>query len=813
MTNGTLLADIRYVLRQMRLSAGFSVTAIVTLALTVGLAATVFSVFDAVLVRPLPFGHPDRLMMVRTLAPEGYTQPASWAEYKFWRDGGAAVADFAALSESSANLQVGNEPAPVRILGVTTNFFRVLDVPPLFGRAFADSEGEHGNSDVAVLSYGLWKSRFGGEAKVLGSKVEVNGAPVTVIGVMPADVRYPLNAREQIFVPMPKLPSFSMYKDEAGYHWLPTMARLKPGVSRGQAEAAMHTVLLNYAKAHTDDPSLPNRRLNLVPIAESLLGEVRGLVHTLTLAVLAILLLGCINVAGLMLARGLRRERDLVLRTALGASRSVLIRQLSIEIALLAIAGTVGGSLLSAALIAVTKTLLAASFERGSEVHLNIAVFGVSLVAALVTLAIAGLLPLRQIFAVEPASALRSGTQASGSSRSRKRLRAIFLGGQVTLATLLLTTSAVLLMTLHTMQTTPLGFQTDHLLTEDINLTPTRADAQYPYSHYYRPLIDKLQHTPGVENATIINMIPVEDYGSNSEITIEGMPPAPKGMETLAEGRLISPEFFQTMGAHIVRGRLPDDNLDNATATNVFVNEAFVRKFFPHGEDPVGRKIANEGGLTIAGVVSNMRQDLTQPALAEFDIPAAELPAKHSAEMLQEMHLIVRTKLPPNQMRSTLRAAMTSIDPTVPFRPALTMDDVMDQVLTMQRMESWLFGSFAALSLLLALVGLYGLVSQEVEQGRRDIGIRMALGAVRERVLGETLLRVATVASCGLVAGLGLSFMSRRVLESMLPVHATHQWLMYLALAAVMELLAVWAAWAPARRAASVNPVAVLRAE
>jgi putative ABC transport system permease protein len=807
-------ADMRYALRQLRSAPGFALTAVLTLALTVGLAATVFSVFDAVLVRPLPFGHVSELMDVRTIAPEGYSQPASWPEYKFWRDNGARVLDIAGFQETTANLQAGAQPIPVHALGVSANFFRVMDVHPVLGRVIGAGQGEHGNTSVAVLSYAMWQKRFGGQASVIGSKVDLNGAPLTVIGVTPAGFRFPLAQPEQIYVPVLAVPEFAAMLNLAGDHWLSNIARLQPGITREQAESAMQPVLLAYAHQQ-NEADLLKRRMHLVPIAKSLLGQTSGLVESLALAVLAVLVLGCVNIAGLMLARGLRRERELALRAALGASRLRLARQLMVELCLLALGGTIGGFAFAAGLLAATRSLLIAALDRGADVHLNLMVFAASMAAALLTLLLAGLLPLRQILSVAPAAALRSGSQSAGSSRGRNRLRSSFLAAQVALAMLLLMTSALLLAALHGARTTVLGFRPDHLLLEEVALTPGRVDAGSPYTLFYQPLLAKLKALPGVTDAALTSRMPLSGSGNNnSEVSVEGEPPAAAGQDTLADVNFVSPGYFPTMGLRLLHGRVLEDGLDGHGTQDVVVNQAFVRRFLKPGEDPVGRKINAWGGMPIVGVVSDMRQGLFEPIMPEFDMLPSGLPADpQMSAVLRDTNVVMRTGLPPAQLREPLRLAMASVDPTAPYRPAMTMDDVMAEVLTLQRLENWLFGSFGALSLLLALVGLYGLVSQEVEQSRRAIGIRMALGAARGRVLRDTLQRVAVVSGCGVAIGAALSYASQQVLRAIMPKMAPHALLLGIGLACAMELLAVWAAFAPARRAASVDPVEVLRAE
>ncbi len=804
-----LWKDLGYAVRQLRRSPGFALTAVLTLSLTVGLAATVFSVFDALLVRPLPYGEPQRIVVTEPRSPSGYTQPASSPEYRFWRENNRSFSAFAGFSTQTMNLRGPNGPAPIHAVHSTNNFFDALGVKPLLGRTFLPGEGGHGRTDVAVLSYALWRKQFDGRKSVLGSQVELDGRPMTVIGIMPPSFRYPLNQSEVAYAP------FTAQMDDpdhAGSHWMPTVGRLKPGVTLAQAQEDMTRVLVAYGRIK---PESAGRRMHLYSITEALLGPTGGLVGLLTWAVVAVLMLGCVNVAGLMLVRGLRRERELALRAALGAARVQLARQMFAEIALLAIAGTAGGALAAALLLSAIRVLLEASLQRGSEVALNAPVLIASLFAALLTLLLAGLLPLRQLLAVAPANALRSGGSGSGASRSQRKLGSVFIGTQMALAMVLLATSGLLLRTLSGLRNTDFGFATDHLLIENVNLSPGTIKGRDLIATFYNPLLERVRAIPGVKSAAIISLLPIQDTGFNGDVQIVGKQPAPPNQERLAEDRYISQDYFKTMGTRLLRGRLLDPKLDTPKSPSaVVVNQAFVRKFFAPGEDPIGQHIAGTDPDTIVGVVTDERQSLFEPtARAEMDYIASQIPAQYSTDVLQQMQLVLRTTVPPLTLAEPLRNAMQQLDPTLPFRPVQTMDDVVGEALVFQRMESWLFGVFAALSVLLAAVGLYGLIAQQVEWGRRDIGVRMALGATRASVVASVLRGTARVSLAGLGAGLVLAWMLRRVIGSVLATRTAHEVPFVLALAAGMELLALLACAAPARRAASVDPVEVLRAE
>ena len=803
-----LIQNLSYALRQLRRAPGFALTAIATLALTVGLAATVFSVFDAILLRPLPYGEPDRIVVLYPHSPSGYSQPASTAEYRFWRTENRCFAELAGFSVQTMNLSNANGPAAIHAVHSTANLFAVVKVKPMLGRTFLPGEDLNGHNDVVVLSYSLWRKNFGGQSGVLGAKVDLDGRPMTVIGVLPPSFRFPLQQSDGAYAPF----RWSADDLSSESHRLRTWGRLKPGVSASAAEAEMTRVLAAYARVR---PASQGRRMHLETLPSALVGQTSSLLHVLVLAVFAVLALGCVNIAGLMLVRGLRRERELSLRAAIGATRSRLAAQLIAEIILLAVAGTAAGGMIAWALLTAVRTLLQASLERGSGIALNAPVVCASLFVALLTLLLAGLLPLRQLFSVAPAHALRSGGAATGASRTQHKLGSLFIALQMALAMVLLVTSGLLLRSLATLRGTDLGFQADHLLVEDVNLTPGVIVGRDIVRTFYQPLLDQVRALPGVQSAAVINMLPVQDWGSNSEVQIVGKPPAPKNQERLAEQRSVSPAYYRTMGTRLLQGRLFDPSQDTQHSRLVaVVNQAFVKKFFEPGEDPVGRKV-NAGGEDISviiGVVSNQRQNLYQPPLAEIDESIDQIPAKYMG-YVQELQLVVRTSVNPLSLAEPLRHAMQSLDPGLPFRPALTMEQIVGDVLVLERLENLLFGVFAALAVLLASLGLYGLIAQRVEQGRRDIGVRMALGARRGQVLLELLRRVAVISLAGLAAGLVLSYALRRVIGSVLSVHAPHELLFVGMLALGMAVLALLASAAPALRAASVDPVEVLRAE
>ena len=805
----SLLQDLQFAFRQLRRAPGFAITAILTLALAIGVSTAVFSVLDATLVRPLPYKDPGRIVAVRVKGQQFDAQPASWPQYLDWRRGTTAFTALAGWGGNAANLETGTSSIPVHTVETTDNFFDVFAVPALLGRTFLPGETLAGCNDLAVLSYSVWQQTFAGDPHVVGTTVRLNGTPTTIVGVMPAGFRYPLTATDAIYRPFHLQASLL---NGRGSHFLPTIARLKPGITPAQAQADMNHTLDGLRSLSDDDKS---RVANLLPLSEATLGKTAGPLRVLTGAVLGVLLIGCFNVAGLLLARGVRRQREFALRVAIGAGQSRIRRQLLTEAALLSLAGAAVGALLAVVLLQLIRQLLVHSLARGADVTLNLPVLAATVVIALATGLLAGLIPAIQSARIAPSLALRSGGSA-GTSRGQSNLRSTLIAGQVAIALALLALSGILLRNLHNLRSTALGFDPSHLLTEELFVTPANYTGRDMVTSFYNPLLERVRAIPGVRAASVIDLLPIADYGNNSDISIVGKPAPPPDQASLAENRVLLPGAMEALGAHLVRGRALSAALDHAGAPlDANVNEAFVRKFFSPGEDPVGRQFTwSSMKVNIVGVTSDVRQNLFEPTLAEMDLSGSQVPAEYAVQALSHMTLVVNTgSLPPASLAPQLRAAMHSVDPGIPFREPLTMDQVVAEQLTFQRLESWLFGIFAALALTLSLVGIYGMVQHEVELRTRDIGVRMALGSTRGRVVAGILQRIAALMLAGVGVGWVLTFSLKRVLSSTLELHSTSNLGLFLALTVGLALFGIAASLLPARRAASIQPTEALRTE
>lgn len=809
----SILQDIRYALRQLGKSPGFTLIAVLTLSLGVGAATAIFSVVDAVILRPLPYNQPDRIYVPQTFSREGYTQPFSWPSFQDFR---AQNHVFAAVSGVSSyqgvNLESPSGPVSLQWVQGSDDFFEVFGIAPMLGRTYRPGEDQPGKNDVAVLSYDVWQSNFGGQSSVIGRTIDLDGHPYVCIGVMPAGFRYPLSVQHAIYTPLHPDP---LIIDRRGDHWLRAIGRLKPGVSRQQAQADLNTVLANIGRAYPGTDA--GRKTQLISLADSVEGDVTGALWTLSAAVLAVLLMACVNIAGLLLARGVKREREIALRAAVGAKRSRLVRQVLTESLLLAGLGAAGGIFLSWLLLSAMRTFLVHALSRGADVHIDFPVLLTALALSVAASVAASLYPSLRLSGTDPNQALRSGGSA-GTSRAHHRLRSIFIISQVALSLVLLVVAGVLLRAVAGYRNTGLGFDARHILAAEIDLSPGRYAGHNIWSEFYAPMLERVSHLPGVRAAGVVNLVPIEGWGWNSEIHISGQPPAPSTEVTLAEDRYISPGYFDALGIRLLQGRMLSPGLDVPTnkAATMVVNQAFVKKFMPAGLNPVGQHIDDsdqaDEKTQIVGEVTSVRQDLMQPPMPEMDYLYTELPAQYRS-ILMRSNLVVRTWGDPQSVIPGVRAVFHQIDPTLPFRAPETMEEIVADQLVMQRMESWLFGMFAALAVLLAVVGLYGLISHEVEMGTRDIGIRMALGATRSGVFALILRRVAMLLTIGMGIGLALTVAAQRLIASVAIIHFAHQAGLLALLVLVLAAAGMLAAVLPMKRAASTEPMDALRTE
>lgn len=806
--------DLRYALRQMRKAPGFALTVILTLALSIGLATAVFCVIDTVILQPLPYAHPERIVAIETHSQSGYTQPASWPSYKDERE---QVHSFSALAGYNnffnATMETpGTGPVLVATVHSSDNFFNVFGVKPLLGRTYLPGEEQDGKNQVVVLSYGTWQVNFGGDRNVIGRPIKLDGLTYTVIGVMPASFRYPLGSPWLVYTP--RFIDHEWMKNR-GSHWMRTIARLKDGMTIQQAQADLTQVLTNIGRAYPDTDG--GRTVKLMPLAESITEHSKGPLWSLLGAVFAILAIGCVNIAGLLLARGVKREREMAMRVAVGAPRIRLLRQVLTEGILLALVGAACGVGLASMLLSLMQTFLTKALERGADIHMNWPVLAAGVGVAIAVSLVASLYPALRMSGADPNRALKAGGSA-GVERGQHHLRSGFIITQVALTMVLLVVAGMLMRVVTRYRHTNLGFDPAHILATRLNLTPSRYEGRDALTDLYQPLAERIAHIPGVRAVGAINLLPIQEYGSNTEIHITGQPPNPPKEVRLSEIRYVTAGYFDVFGVPLREGRMLSPTLDRPHGVlTAVVNEAFVKKFIPSGLDPLKQSIDSDpdpkNWTHIAGVVGNVRQNIYDDPLPEQDYLIESVPTKFRTEILNGIHLVIRFDGDPAFIIPALRNAIHDVDPTVPFKEAKTMSDVISETLTFERMESWLFGIFAALALLLALVGLYGLISHEVEQGTRDIGVRMALGASRPHILIRVFRRVSWLLAAGAAAGILLTFAARKIIGMVIYFDAQKEVGQIMLLAFLVVIAGLVAALLPARRAASIEPMQALRTE
>ncbi len=804
--------DLRFGFRQLRKSPGFTTAAVLTLALGIGATAAMFSVIDAVVLRPLPYNDVNRIVNIQTNSPSDYWQMCSLPGYLEMRRLNRTFDALAGWADQwGMTLKVGDETEYLNVNQGTDNFFDVFGVRPLLGRTFAQGEDQPGKNNVVVLSYEVWRQSFHGDSHAIGRVVSLGGDPYTVIGVMPAGFRFPFGKPNLVYIPLHVRPNWvGEWRD----HWLMTIGRMKPGVSLPQAGADMTHVMQEIGQEKPDSDK--GRTSLLIPISTALRGSSELSEIGLMLgAVLAVLLIACANVAGLLLARGITREREMALRVAIGAARGRLVRQLLVENALLGALGAVAGILLAAGLLASMKAFLVHAFMRGANIHLNFFVTGVTLGVGVLSSVLAGLIPAWRAVKSDPNQALKSGA-AAGTTRQQHQLRAGFVVAQITLSLVLVILSGILLLTLQRMRRADVGFDPKNLLILGINIPAGDYKGRDYVKELMTPLEEDVDAIAGVVAAGFIDQPAALGYGSETTMNLVGQPPDPPNRERSSESRVLTSGYYAALGIPVLHGR-NFNRQDVPTSRPVaMVNEAWVKEFLTKEQDPLAQAFQQQDGkdMAIVGVVGNARQNALDPARPEIDFPFSRFSLKDQQNAGSfSVSLFVRTVVPAMSIVPQLRKALHDVAPNIAFQTPETMDDALGDVLVNSRMESWVFGIFAGCAVLLVAVGIYGLLMQEVASQTRDIGVRMALGATRSGIARMMLLRVAGLLSAGLGLGLFLTLLLRHAFASVIAIQFGRDGVVIAALAMLLALIGMIASLAPMRRAVSIDPMKALRSE
>ena len=806
-----LQQDLRYGLRTLAKNPAFTSIAIIALALGIGANSAIFSVVNAVLLRPLPFKQPEQLVMLWENAahlgfPKNTPSPANFLD---WQKQASAFTGMAAMDERSFNLTGVGEPERLDGRRVSANLFELLGVPALLGRTFVPDDDRPG-THVVLLSYSLWQRRFGSDPSVIGRALALNGESYTVIGIMPRFVQLPgfANRNDQVWVPIAFPPEESAQR---GNHFLEVIARMKPGITIKQAQAEMDTIAARLAQQY---PAY-NTRIGavVVPLHEQVVGDIKPALLILLGAVGFVLLIACANVANLLLARAAVRQKEIALRLALGASRSRLTRQFLTESVLLAVFGAGLGLLLALGGIRILKTFIPATISQVQSISIDARVLIFTALVAIVTGIAFGLTPALQASHLNLNDTLKEGGRDTGGGSKGNRLRGLLVIGEVAISFVLLIGAGLLINSFFHLRNLEPGFRADHLLTMKVDLSEVKYPDRERRAAFFDEVIRRVRALPGLQSAAVAGNLPLTYNGDSMNISLEGVPDPPPDQRPDVIFRAIGPGYFGTMGISIVRGRDFTDQ-DKADAKNaVVISEKTAQHFWP-GQDPIGRRL-KPGSITsntpwheVIGIVKDVRQN-------DF-IAAPKMQMYFTYRQLKDLApnaLVVRTSIEPLSLAASVRDAIWSVDKDQTVADIDTMEHIVAEAVARQRFSMLLLGLFATLALLLASVGIYGVMSYSVAQRTHEIGIRIALGARRGDVLQMTIKQGLKLVGTGMIVGLAAAFLLTRVLQTLLFGISPTDPITFLGISLVLLAVAILASYIPALRATKVDPLVALRAQ
>jgi len=807
----SVLQDLRFALRQLRKNPGFALTTLLTLALGIGATTAMFSLINAVLLRPLSFPHPDRLVVAAAMEDQTKVPAAtSYPDFFDWRQRNHSFQAMASYRPDGRTLTGAGTPQRMETQIVAADFFRVLEVEPMLGRGFVRDDEKPG-THVAVLSNQIWKSVFGGAPDIVGRNMTLDNVSYTIIGVMPPNFSFP--------VQNPAPAAWTTLADDAmdkepltaqrGALIAAVVARLKPGVSIPQATADLSVITHNLAAQYPDSNKKFANAI-VVPELEDVVGNTRQALNVLFAAVMFLLLIACANVAGLMLSRASRRQSEIAVRAAMGASRLEIMRQVLVESIVLSLCGGMLGVALSAILLKTILQFVPENLPRLDHVSVDGHVLVFAALVSVLTGMLFGVLPAWRMSRLDPALSLRESSRTMTSGRGQHRLHNVLVVAETAIGLVLLIGAGLLIRSFIRVLNVDPGFDPHHVLSVAINLP----DQQYPLlknPEFYDKLLPKLKSLPGVDSVAAGWPIPVSRHNITIGFTIEGQPVA-AGDQPVEPMSVVTPGFFHTLRIPLVQGRDFLANDDSKSQPVMIVNQAFVRKYF-HGENAIGKRIKvglgdgilNDPVREIVGVVG----DVKRHGLTAQMPPQYYLPLKQA--IIVSPSVLVRTSGDPVNLLAPVRAAVAQIDPDIPVYQVRTLDDYVSVAAAQPRFQTVLIGFFALMAMLLAAIGLYAVLSYMVAQRTLEIGLRLALGAQRDRVLGLILRRGLTLALTGLAIGLVASMLLTRFLQDMLFGVQRFDPMTFAGVSLVLLLVSLIASSVPAMRAARLDPMRTLR--
>jgi predicted permease len=789
--------DVRYGIRALRKNPGFTAVAVLTLALGIGVTTTIFTAANDFLLRPLPFANSDRLVMVkhydRALAQSGWTDPPT---FKHWQEQNHVFEEIAAWSEVTRQFNLTGIEGPERVPAkqVSSAFFRLLGVRPILGRTFSAEEDRPGENRVVVISHSLWETRYGRNSSILGKAIVLDGRDYTVIGVLPAGFRFSTTP-EEVWTPLAE-----RFDGGSGSFYLNVIASLKPGVTLAQAQADVEVITAPLAQQLPESWN-GDRRVAVESLRDRYVRDLRPALLTLLVAAALVLLIACINLANLQMVRATNRYKEIALRRALGASRARVIRQMFSESSVLALMGGTGGLLIAFAGVRDLYAALPAGWQPIARDGIDAPVFAFALVTLLLSVFLSGMLPALSATGFDLNEGLKECLRSPVASISRRSFRAALVVGEVALAAVLLTGAVLVIQSFVRLSAASLGFDSENVLTVDLARTKQGENA------FYNEVLGRLSTLPRVRAAGAINFKPLAGTGWSQDISIEGRPPRPRGDFIWAAHRQVSLGYFRAVRIPLLKGR-SFASIDQGKNVAV-ISETMARSYWP-GENPIGKRFGVNCSDTpcewksIVGVVGDVK---------ELGAAAEPVTAMYFLETTSEMTLVIRAAQDPTNLIAEVRSIIHSVDPDQPIGAIRTMSNIVSESVAPQRLTMLISGLFAVLALLLAMIGLYGVISYSVAQRNHEFGIRMAVGAAKGDILQLIVTQGFSLAMTGIIVGIAGSLALTRILASLLFGIVPNDPLTLGAVALLLTGVALLACYIPARRAAEVDPMVALRNE
>jgi putative ABC transport system permease protein len=799
----SLIKDVRYGVRMLAQRPGFTAVAVLTLAIGIGANTAIFSVVNALLIRPLPFHQSEQLVIAFAKTSQDARDWIAYPDLQDFRSQNNLFTEMSAIVPQSINLTAVDEPTRVRGGFVSASFFKVLGVEPKLGRGFLPGEDEPGAERVVVVNYGLWQTRYGGDTTLIGKTMTLNGEVFTIVGIMPEGFRFPLDEME-VWIPFQHYPNYSLERKTPS---AAVVARVKSGVSIEQARAEIDAIAGALARQYPDTNA--DRGVTITRFQEFLVEAIRPSLMILLSAVGLVLLIACANVANLLLARAIARQKEIALRAALGASRLRIVRQLLTETVMLSTAGGALGLLLGVLGVKLLVSISPGGLPMGATAGLDTKVLAFTLGLSMLTGLVFGLAPALKFSSPDLIEALKEGGRSSGEVTGRARLRSILVVSQIAIALVLLIGSGLMIKSIIKLVDVDPGFRPERLLTLEYRLPRNKYPKPAGQTEFHRRVVEQIRALAGVESAGAVRGLPLSGNGGSTSFVLPDRAEPPAGSEYRAQFNTSDIYYFETLGVPLLKGRAFTEQ-DTAESTPVvLINKTMAERYWPN-DDPIGKQVSflePKKTATIIGVIGDVKQfGLDDETASQIYAPFAQAPFIFAT-------LAIRTQTDPMSMAGAVRSAVWSVDKDQPMWKIRTMESLMENSVGQRRFIMYLLAGFSTLAMLLAAIGIYGVLAYSVTQRRHEIGVRMALGAERRDIFKIVVGQGMILTSIGIAVGLAAAFGVTRFLSSLLFGVDPQDMLTFAALSLLLALVALLACFIPARRATRVDPMVALRYE